>query len=251
MDRRFLIRTALVFLACVFTAAAADAKIITKSVPYQSEGMNLNGYLAYDDAKTEKQPGILVVHEWWGLNDSIRKRVDQLASMGYVAFALDLYGKGKTTTDMTKATKMLRMVQMNGYRWRQRGLAGLEILKGLPQVDVQRIAAIGYGWGGASLQQLIYRGTAIKGAVLFSSFMPPPADQASRVKAKILVLQGATDPYLDPGELTDYIGAMDKSGLDWQMVLFGGAKQGFSDPNAAQYKMKEFAYNQAADRRSW
>ena len=191
------------------------------------------------------------MHEWWGLTEDIRKRVDQLASMGYAAFALDLYGMGKTTTDFTKATKMLRMVQMNGYRWVQRALAGLEVLRGLPQVDPQRIAAIGYGWGGATLQQLVFTGEDIKGAVLFGSFSLPPADQAKRVKAKILVLQGAADPYLDAAELTDYIGAMDKYGLDWRMVLFGGVKHGFSDPNAAQYKMEEFAYNEAVDRQSW
>ena len=171
--------------------------------------------------------------------------------MGYVAFALDLYGTGKATTDYVKATKMLRMVQMNGYRWRQRALAGLEVLRGLPQVDPQRIGAIGYGWGGATLQQLVFKGEDIKGAILFGSFSSPPADLSKRVKAKILVLQGAADPYLDAVELTDYIEAMGKTGLDWQMVLFGGAKHGFSDPNAAQYKMKEFAYNEAADRQSW
>ena len=171
--------------------------------------------------------------------------------MGYAAFALDLYGGGKVTTDYLKATKMLRMVQMNVYRWRQRSLAGLEVLRGLPQVDSQRIAAIGYGWGGATLQQLVFKGEDIKGVVLFGSFLPPPADLAARVKAKILVLQGAADPYLDPEELTAYFESMNKYGLNWQMVLFGGAKHGFSDPDAAQYKMKEFAYNEAADRQSW
>ena len=250
MDGRFVSKATLILLAFIFAAAAADAKIITKTVPYQSEGMNLKGYLAYDDAKTEKQPGVLVVHEWWGLNETIRKRVDMLAAMGYVAFAPDLYGMGKTTTEITKATKMLRMVQMNGYRWHQRGLAGLEVLRDLPQVHSQRIAAIGYGWGGATLQQLVNRGSDIKGAVLFGSFTPP-ADQETRVKAKILVLQGTADPYLDLKVLTDYIGAMDKSGLNWQMVLYGGVKHGFSDPNAAQYKVEEFAYNEAADRQSW
>ena len=251
MDRRFCFRSALFFLAFVFTVVAAEAKIITQSVPYQSEGMKFEGYLAYDNAVKGKRPGVLVIHEWWGLNDAIRKRVDQLASMGFIAFALDLYGKGKTTTDIIKATKMLRMVQMNGYRWRQRGLAGLEVLKGLSQVDPQRIAAIGYGWGGATLQQLVYNGTDIDGAVLFYSFRPPPGDQAKRVRAKILVLQGAADPYLKPKDLSEYIGTMNKFGLDWQMVIYGGAKHGFSDPSAAQYKMEEFAYNETADRQSW
>ena len=251
MSRRFCFRVALPFLAFVLTAVAIDAKIVTQSVPYQTEGMKMEGYLAYDDAGKGERPGVLVIHDWWGLNDMVRKRVEQLAAEGYVAFALDLYGMGKTTTDMTKATKMLRMVQMNGYRWRQRGLAGLEVLKGLPQVDPQRIAAIGYGWGGATLQQLAYNGTDIDGAVFFYSFRPPPADQAKRVKAKILVLQGTADPYLDAVELTDYIEAMGKTGLDWQMVLFGGAKHGFTDANAADYGVKEFEYNETADRRSW
>jgi dienelactone hydrolase len=248
---KLLFGSSLIYLLIIFTATVATAAIISKIVPYQSEGMNLNGYLAYDDANSGKLPGVLVIHHWWGLNDSVRKRADQLASMGYVAFALDLYGKGKTTTNFTKATKMLRMVQMNGYRWRQRALAGLEVLRRLPQVDPQRIAAIGYGWGGATLQQLVFKGEDIKGAVLFGSFLPPPIDQAAKVKAKILVLQGAADPYLDSDELTAYFEAMEKYGLDWQMVLFGGAKHGFSDSNAANYGMKEFVYNEVADRQSW
>ena len=248
---RLLSGSMLIYLLLNLTAITATADIISKTIPYQSEGMILKGYLAYDDAKSEKLPGVLVIHDWWGLNDSVRKRVDMLASMGYAAFTLDLYGGGKVTTDYLKATKMLRMVQMNIYRWRQRGLAGLEVLRGLPQVDPQRIGAIGYGWGGATLQQLVFKGEDIKGAVLFGSFLPPSADLAARVKAKILVLQGATDPYLDPEDLTAYFESMNKYGLDWEMVLFGGAKHGFSDPDAAQYKMKDFAYNEAADRQSW
>ena len=251
MKYRFFFGSALLLLMLVFSAFTAHAGIVSRIVPYQSEGMTLEGYLAYDSGSKEKRPGILVVHEWWGLNAATRERVDRLASMGYVAFALDLYGRGKTTTDITKATQMLRMVQMNGYRWRQRGLAGLEVLKGLPQVDPERIAAIGYGWGGATLQQLVYNGTDIDGAVLFYSFRPPPADQAKRVKAKLLVLQGAADPYMDAVELAAYVEAMGESGLDWQMALFGGARHGFSDPDADQYNMKEFAYHETADRSSW
>lgn len=256
--RKVLIEIAriLILLLIVLSLAgtAAEAKIVTKPVPYQSEGFQLEGYLAYDDAHKEKRPGVLVVHEWWGLNDSIRKRVDQLASMGYVAFALDLYGKGKTTIKIQEATKMLRMVQMNVYRWHQRCLAGLDVLRALPQVDPRRIAAIGYGWGGVTLQQQLFKGADIEGAVLFSSFIAPTAEQRQKVKAKILVLQGSANPYVDAGQLSKYIetmNTMNKSGIDWQMVLYGGAKHGFSDPNALLYNMKEFEYNEAADRRSW
>jgi dienelactone hydrolase len=244
-------RLILLLIAFALAGTGAEAKIVTKSVLYQSEGFQLEGYLAYDDLHKDKRPGVLVVHEWWGLNDSTRKRVDQLASMGYVAFALDLYGKGKTTIKIQEATKMLRMVQMNVYRWHQRALAGLEVLRGLPKVDPQRIAAIGYGWGGVTLQQQLFKGADIKGAVLFSSFIAPAAEQRQKVKAKILVLQGSANPYVDAGQLSKYMEAMNQSGIDWQMVLYGGAKHGFTDPNAAQYNMKEFEYNEAADRRSW
>ena len=213
--------------------------------------MNLKGYLAYDDANKGKQPGVFVVHEWWGLNETIRKRVDQLAAMGYVAFAPDLYGMGKTTTDMTKATKMLRMVQMNGYRWHQRGLVGLEVLRGLPQVDPQRISAIGYGWGGATLQQLVLTGDQTSRARCFSVRSRTACRSSDAGEGKDPRSTGDGRPLSRPSILTDYIGAMDKSGLNWQMVLYGGAKHGFSDPNAAQYKMEEFAYNEAADRQSW
>ena len=238
-------------IAILIAGTVAEAKIISKPVPYQSEGFQLEGYLAYDDAVVEKRPGVLLVHEWWGLNDSVRKRVDKLASMGYVAFALDLYGKGKTTTDLKKATKMLRMVQMNLYRWHQRALAGLDVLRNLPQVDPQQIAAIGYGWGGVTLQQQLFKGADLKAVVLFGSFITPTAEQMQRIKAKLLVLQGASDPYVDDDDLKNYVAVMKNADKDWQMILFGGAKHGFADPNAAQYNMKEFAYNPTADQRSW
>jgi dienelactone hydrolase len=122
------------------------------------------------------------------------------------------------------------MVQMNVYRWHQRALAGLDVLKNLPQVDSQRIAAIGYGWGGVPLQQQLFKGADIKGAILFSSFIAPIAEQRQRVKAKILVLQGSADPYIDSGQISNYVEAMNKTDIDWQMMLFGGAKHGFSNP---------------------
>ena len=229
----------------------AQAKIISKPIPYQSEGFQLEGYLAYDNSYKGKRPGVLVIHEWWGLNDTVRQRVDELAAMGYVAFALDLYGKGKTTTDSKKATHMLRMVQMNVYRWHQRALVGLKVLKKQPQVDPEKIAAIGYGWGGVTLQQQVFKGADIDGAVLFSSFKIPTPEQQKKIKAKILVLQGEENPFLRPDQIADYKKVMEGSGLDWQMVVYSGAKHGFSDPNAAKYNRSDFEYNEAADKQSW
>jgi dienelactone hydrolase len=246
--------TALAAISVLFLAlgTAAEAAIVTKPVPYISEGFDLEGYLAYDDAVGGKRPGVLVIHEWWGLNDAVRKRVDQLAAMGYVAFALDLYGKGKTTTDLKKATHMLRMVQMNLYRWHQRALAGLEVLRGLPQVDRQRIAAIGYGWGGVTLQQQLSKGIDIKGAVMFDSFIAQPSIRQQAADTKLLVLIGAANPYVEVADLSNYLA--DKAQSDrrnWQMVMYGGAKHGFSDPSADRYGLTAFEYNANADRQSW
>ena len=131
-------RLILLFIAIAAAGTAAEAKIVTNPVAYQSEGFQLEGYLAYNDAVTNKRPGVLVVHEWWGLNDSVRKRADLLASMGHIDFVLNLYGKGKTTTDLKQATKWLRMVQMNVYRWHPACAGRTRSPQGpAPQVDPQ------------------------------------------------------------------------------------------------------------------
>jgi dienelactone hydrolase len=146
---------------------------------------------------------VLVVHERWGLNDAIRKRVNRLASMGYVAFALDLYGKEKTTSDLKQATKWLRMVQMNVYRWHQRALAGLEV----PQVDPQRIAAVGYGWGDTSAAGL--QGSRSRGRRAVRIVQTADRRTVVGIKARILVLHGAADPYVDTDSLKNYVAAME------------------------------------------
>ena len=136
----------------------ARAEIKTKEVSYQCKGVNLKGYFAWDDAVKGARPGVLVVHEWWGLNDYAKKRAEQLAQLGYVAFAADMYGEGKNTNHPDDARKMATEVRSNVEQWRQRALAALDVLKSQPQCDKTKLAAIGYCFGGSTALQLAYAG---------------------------------------------------------------------------------------------
>jgi dienelactone hydrolase len=245
-------RLSIIVLCTFICVTDAYAKISTKTVPYQHEGVQLEGYLAYDDSISGKRPGVLVVHEWWGLNDYVRKRVEQLAALGYVAFAADMYGKGKVTEHPKQAAEWAEQLRSNIDLWQRRALAGLEVLKKEPGVDTGRIAAIGYCFGGSTVQQLAYSGADLKGVVSFhGSLVVPTDEQVKKVKASILICHGAADPFVKFDTLQQYISTMQKSGLDWLMIIYGGAKHSFTNPNADKMGMDALKYNKLADHRSW
>ena len=245
-------RITLIVLLALGFAVPVQARIVTETVFYQHDGVNLEGLLAYDDSVRGKRPAVLVVHEWWGLNDYARGRAEQLAGMGYVAFALDMYGKGKVTKHPTQAGQWMKQVSSNVYKWQQRALAGLEVLKKDPRTDVNRIAAIGYCFGGSTVQQLAYSGADIKGVVSFhGSLMLPVSVQINQVRARILICHGAADPFVKRGDLEDYISTMESSGLDYQIVIYGGAKHSFTNPEADTVGMDALKYSKSADQRSW
>jgi len=246
------IQALLLFLVVTFLGTPAQAKVVGKNVAYEDAGVQLEGYLVYDDAVTGKRPGVLVVDEAWGLTEYSRGRAEQLAAMGYVAFAVDMYGKGKVTKHLEEAGEWMKQVNSNVRAWQQRALAGLEVLKKEPRTDPQRIAAIGYCFGGSTVQQLAYSGSDIKGVVSFhGSLLLPPAEQGSQVKAKILICHGAADPFTKPGAVEEYMAAMNKAGLDWQLIAYGGAKHSFTNPNADKMGMAGLGYSKSADQRSW
>jgi dienelactone hydrolase len=233
-------------------AGTAAAKVVTKPITYMQGGVTLEGTLAYDDAISGKVPGILVVHEWWGLNAYARSRAEKLANMGYVAFALDMYGKGKHTDHPDQAAAWMKAINSNMQVWQKRAIAGLDVLKTQPQVDPDRLAAIGYCFGGATVQVLAYSGADLKGVVSFhGSLMPPSAAQGANTKAKILICQGAQDPFNPPDAVMGYIKAMNATSIDWQMIIYGNTRHGFTNPNADKYGMAALAYNPSSDRRSW
>ena len=244
-------RIALVFLILVLGATNVHARVLTKNISYQHDGVELEGYLAYNDSVKGKVPAFLIVHEWWGLNDYARKRAEQLAAMGYVAFALDMYGKGKVTQHPKQAGEWMKQVNSNVGLWQQRALAGLQVLKNEPRTDTARIAAIGYCFGGATVQQLAYSGADVRGVVSFHGSLLTPPDQVNQVKAKLLICHGSADPFIKAENVKKYITSMNASGLDWQMIMYGGAKHSFTNPDADKAGMAALKYSKSADERSW
>src|SRR4051812_40048251 len=183
----------------VATAAALHAKIVTKPVAYEQGGVKLEGYLAYDDAKVapdHQAAGVLVVPEWWGLNDYAKGRVTQLAELGYVAFGVDMYGAGVSTEDPKKAGELAGQFYGKPLM-AERAQAALDQLLATGLVDSGRVAAIGYCFGGSTVQALAYSGAPLAGIVSFhGGLIPVPADAAAKTKAKILVCHGAVDPFV-------------------------------------------------------
>jgi dienelactone hydrolase len=234
------------------TAAVAEAAVKTKTVTYTHDGVTLKGHLAWDDAVKDKRPGVLVVHEWWGLDDYARKRAEQLAGLGYVAFACDMYGDGKTTKHPDEAREMAGVVRKNLKTWQGRAQAALKVLQEHELVDAKKLAAIGYCFGGSTALQLVYSGADVAAVVSFHGAIPvPEADQVKAIKAKILICHGALDTFIPEEVLQKARAAYDAAKVDYQMIYYGGAVHSFTVPEADKAGVKGLAYNANADRRSW
>jgi dienelactone hydrolase len=245
-------------LALASAAAPTQASIVTRDIDYSHEGTQLRGYLAYDDSKTAegKLPGVLIVHEWWGLNDYAKGRAVQLAKLGYVAFALDMYGAGVVTTDKEKAGELAGQFYHKPLM-AERAQAGLDQLMATGLVDPSRVAAIGYCFGGSTVQALAYSGAPLAGIVSFhGGLIPATPESAARTKAKVLICHGALDPSEKPEEISAYIKSMNDAKLDYEFIEYAGAHHAFTNPDAD--RMAELnglqgfiGYSPSADRRSW
>ena len=236
-------------------AATVQAKIVTKEVSYTADGLNLKGYLAYDDALKQKRPGVLVVHEWWGQNDYVRKRARMLAELGYVALALDMYGEGKQAAHPEDASKFSGEVMKNLNVAEQRFMAGLTLLQQQPQTDKQKVAAIGYCFGGGVVLAMARRGVDLDGVASFHGSLGAGAPAApGKGKAKVLVLNGADDPFVKPEQIAAFKQEMSAAGVDYEFVNYPGAKHSFTNPGATANGKKfqlPLEYNAAVDKESW
>lgn len=241
--------TAVLLLGCVINAEAA---VTTRIIEYKQGDAVLEGYLAWDDATTTKRPGVLVVHEWTGINPYIKQRVESLAKLGYVAFAADIYGKGVRPAIQSDAAKTAGIYKSDRPLLRARVRAGLEELKKQKLVDTQRIAAIGYCFGGTTVLELARDGADVKGVVSFHGGLSTPTPQdAKNIKAKVLALHGADDPYVKTDEVSAFQEEMRNAKVDWQFVSYGNAVHSFTNPGAGNDNSKGAAYNEKADKRSW
>lgn len=238
--------------AMLFVTAGSHAAIKTQAVKYQQGGVQLQGYLAYDDAVQGKRPGVLVVPEWWGLTDYAKHRAQMLAQLGYVAFVADMYGNGQTTEDPAQAGKWAGALKSNRALLRQRVIAALEQLKANSMVDAQKTAAIGYCFGGTSVIELARAGSDVLGVVGFHAGLdsPNPAD-GKNIRARVLICQGANDTFTSPQDMQAFENEMRQNHVDWEMNLYGNAVHSFTNPGADKHGIPGIAYNAEADRRSW
>ncbi len=238
--------------AALLAGTAARAELKTATVEYRQGDTVLEGYVAYDTAGPARRPGILVVPDWLGVEGYAKHRAEQLAALGYVAFAADVYGKGQRPADSKQAGALAGRLKGDRPLLRARVQAGLAELRKLPQVDPAKVAAIGYCFGGTTVLELARSGADVAGVVTFHGGLdtPTPAD-ARNIKAKVLVLHGADDPYVPPEQVKAFEDEMRAAGVDWQLVKYSGAVHSFTRPDAGSDNSKGAAYNARADRRSW
>jgi dienelactone hydrolase len=229
------------------------AKTTTKDVTYGAGGSNLKGYLATPE--TPNGAGVVVVHEWWGLNDYIRGRAIQLAALGFTALAADMYGDGATGDDPAQANQLMTAVLSNIGSGEARFAAAVDVLRGEAGVEPGKIAAIGYCFGGAIVLHAARTGMPLAGVVSFhgslGSFHTPAA---GTVKAKILVCHGAADALVPAADVAGFKKEMDAAGADYEFIAYAGALHGFTNPDATANGQKyglPLAYDAAVDQQSW
>ena len=245
-------------LPLLMLATTASAAIVSKTVEYTHGGQKFSGFLAYDSAASPdaKRPGVLVIPEWWGLNDYIKSRASQLAQMGYVAFAADMYGAGFNTTDAKKARDRAGALY-GSPEMATRAQAGLDQLLNTGLVDKSKVAAIGFCFGGTTCQALAYTGAPLAGMVSFhGGLIQPTPDNLKNIRCKFLILNGGIDPTVKPEAIASYLKALDGGHIDYQFVNYAGALHAFTNPDATKMGQENgmsttIGYNETAARRSW
>jgi dienelactone hydrolase len=223
-------------------------------VYYRHGATSLEGYIAYPkDAyfSKKKYPAVLVIHEWWGLNDYAKRRADQLADLGYIALAADMFGGGRNSDNVEDA-KAWSSALYGTPLMAQRAQAALDVLRKDPRVDADRIIVIGYCFGGTAAVELAYSGAPVKGAVSFHGNPVPPTDeQAAALKARLLILIGAMDPMFDTAATKKLTDGLNKTNADFEIISYSGSVHSFTSPQADTRNMEGVAYNKNADERSW
>jgi len=230
----------------------AKAEIITRDIEYKAGDVEMLGYLAYDDKYTEPRPGVLIIHQWKGLIENEKMRARMLAELGYVAFAIDLYGKTIRPADAKEASIESGKYYSDRKLFRERIDAGLKELMKFPQVDIKNIAAIGYCFGGSGVLELARSGSDVKGVVSFHGGLKSAnPEDAKNIKCKVLVLHGAIDPYVPEEDVIEFKKEMEDAGVDYILTEYSGAVHSFTIQGAGNDISTGSAYNANADRRSW
>lgn len=229
-------------------------KVKGVEVSYTADSTNLKGYISYDENSNKKRPGILIVHEWWGHNDYVRERADMLAELGYTAIAVDMYGDGKQANHPDDAGKFAMSVMTNLPEATSRFNAAINLLQQHESVDKGKLAAIGYCFGGSVALTMANNGADLDAVAAFHSGVALPVMPNKDLKARVLVCNGADDPFVSPESITTFKKAMDSIGAKYEYIAYPGAKHSYTskeaDANGEKFKLP-LAYNADADQKSW
>lgn len=248
----FIMPRLMAVCVAILFASTAAAAVQSKKLTYKVGDKEHVGYLAWDDAASGPRPGVLVVHEWWGLNEYARARADQLARLGYVAFCADMYGDGKVVDHPSDAAKMAGEVRKNVDEWRKRAIAALEVLKSQPQCDRSKLAAIGYCFGGSTCLTLAYSGADLQAVATFHAALPTPtAEEAKRIKPTIQVHHGADDKFIPDAAIKAFRERLDEARVKYEFLAYPGAVHSFTVPNADKHGNPGMKYHSVADEQSW
>lgn len=247
--------TLLLIILAIFFPRASVAAIVTEEVTYKVGELNMNGLLAYNTEAEGERPGVLVVHEWWGMNEYAQNRAKELAKLGYVALAIDMYGDGKTAGHPKDAGAFSKAVMKDIENARARFEAGLALLKARPRVDADKVAAIGYCFGGGIVLNMARMGVELDGVVSFHGMLKPAVQaKPGEVKASVMVAHGAEDSFVPAEDVEAFKKEMTDAGVDLTFHTYEGAKHSFTNPEADEAAKKfeiPVAYDKAADEKSW
>jgi dienelactone hydrolase len=250
--------TSALFLACGSPdeqPGTTRSSLQSKEVVYEGDGITMKGYLAWHDSITGPRPGVIVVHQWWGLNDHARTSADRLARMGYVAFALDLFGDGRVADNPDDARAFTVGVTGEYDQVKRRFDAALRTLQADPHCQPENVAAIGFCFGGGIVLNMARLGVPLKAFACFhGSLAPVQKAMPGSVKGKVLVMNGADDTFVSPEAIVDFKSEMDSAGVDYEFVNYPGALHAFTDPAATETGKKfgmAVAYNEEAAKKSW
>lgn len=250
-----------VVLLCVVPmsalASSATAQPVTdirsRTITYTDDaGVEYQGYFAWDANIEGPRPGVLIIHAWWGLGDNEKRRARMLAELGYAAFALDMYGGGKHTTDAGQAGQWAGAAASDRANARRLAQLGLDTMAAQKEVDRSRMAGIGYCFGGTNILELAYSGAAVRGVVSFHG-NPKPAleEDVNRVRASLLVCHGDADTLVPPETITAFTESLAGGAVDWQLITYAHAKHSFTTLGADAVNIPGVGYNAKADERSW
>jgi dienelactone hydrolase len=229
-----------------------ECKISEKLLIYNDSETILEGFVAYPEKIEYIKPGILINHEWTGIGNLVKSKAVDLAKMGYIAMCADIYGKGVRPKHPEEALKISNLYKNNRKLLRNRLILALNELKKIKGVDCEKLAVIGFCFGGMAALELARASAEIKGAVSFHGSLSTPEEfKAKSIQAKILVLHGSEDPLIPHSEVLAFINEMRTVQADWQLHIYGGAYHSFMNPESGDNRDKGIAYNEKIASRAW